>query len=139
MIPSPTTPLRDALVAKIETGATILSGDKVYLVGSVPRTAALPYVVIGTGTETRDGVSLYNAVHRHQNTTQLTSWGRDKAQAEAVYAEIKAKLDEIPLVVAGHGTAYGRVSKVSDFAEPNPEVGGHAVVALFRVISQVAA
>lgn len=140
MIPSPTVALRYALFAVLEAGATILAGDKVYMEGSDQlRGADLPYVILGTGTETRDGVSRYNAIHRHENTAQVRCWGHDKDEAERVYVEVKGKLDEMPLVITGHGTAYGRVSKVTDFAEPNPEVGGHVVVALYRVISQVAA
>lgn len=145
MIPSPTVALRNALVAALEAGATILVGDKVYMEGTVPRLLAsgvavkLPYVVVGTGSETRDGVSHYNAVFRHENTAQLKCWGKDKNQAELVYAEVKGKLDQTALAISGHGTGYGLISKVTDFAEPNPEVGGHVVVALYRITSQVAA
>lgn len=137
MSASPTVPLRVALDTALQT-STLLVGDKVYLEGSHKlRGAALPYIVIATGTEVPD--DRYNAQRGHENTTQLKCWGNDKHQAELVYAELKAKVDGVTLTVAGHGVSRGRIEKLADFAEPNAEVTGHVVVARYRNTSQVAA
>jgi hypothetical protein len=137
---SPTIPLRNALVAVIKAGATILQGRMVYLEGSdALRGAALPYVILGTGTETPEGVSRYNGQEAHESTVQLKCWGNDKHQAEQAYEELKAKVDNVALTIAGHGIGRGRLSKLADLPEPNPEVGGHQVVARLRLITQVVA
>jgi Protein of unknown function (DUF3168) len=135
MSASPTVPLRIAVDTVLQT-SSFFAGDKLYLEGSVPRTAALPYVVLGTGTEVP--LDTYNGQYRHEATAQLKTWGQDKDQAELGYAELKSKLDNTLLTVTGHGTGKARITKIADLAEPDPEIGGHQVVALLRIRLQAA-
>lgn len=134
MSASPSVPLRNAIDTVVQT-SSFFAGNKLYLEGSdALRGAALPYVIYGTCTETFEGADSYNGQRSHDSTVQLKAWGADKHQAEQGYAELKAKLDEAALSVTGHiVTRPGRLSKVTDFPEPNPEVGGHVVVTQYRI------
>ena len=138
MSASPTVPLRVALDTVIQT-STFFAGDKLYMEGSdALRGAALPYVVFGTSVESYEGMDRMNGQRRHENIVQLKCWGADKNQAELGYAELKTKLDEVLITVTGHGAQRGRLSKIADLAEPNPEIGGHQVVARYRIVLQAA-
>lgn len=129
-------PIQVAVVTALEA-ITMLAGDKVYQEGSVPRKAALPYIVLGAWTEPEDE-RYYKQPGRDQEGF-IRCWGTDKAQALAVYAEAVLKLDGVTLTVTGHRMVRGKLGMVTDFAEPDPEVRGHVVIARYRSQTLVAA
>lgn len=147
MSASPTVAIRTAIGTALQA-STFLAGRKMYMAGSVPRTIIVsgssvptpfPYIVADVGTETGLGADRYNQQYGHANTQGFNCWGKDKHQAELCYEELKARVDNVPLTVVGHGISRGRIEKITDFPEPNAEVTGHVVIARYRIITQVAA
>jgi hypothetical protein len=49
-----------------------------------------------------------------------------------LYEQGKTALHRVALTVAGHTLVRGTLSRLTDFAEPDPEIGGHVVVGVYR-------
>jgi hypothetical protein len=123
-------PLRVSIFTALET-ITMLAGDKVYHEGDVPRTAALPYIIIGTATETKAGANRIGQPGQEQ-THQIKCWGSTSWEAQQVYEQAVLKLDGVILVVLNHRNVFCQMEYLTDFPEPNPEIGGHVVVGRLR-------
>jgi uncharacterized protein DUF3168 len=123
-------PLRVAIFAALET-ITMLAGDKVYHEGDVPRTSVLPYIVVGTATETKTGAGFIGQPGQEQ-THQIKCWGDNSWVAQQVYEQAVLKLDGQILTVLNHRNVLCQMEYLTDFAEPNPEVTGHVVIGRLR-------
>lgn len=126
MTASAVNPLRVSVVTALEATS---AGTKVYHEGDVPRDVSLPYIVLGTATED-EGEFIQQP--GQDGTIQVKCWAEDSWAAQELYAEAKTVLHEVMLAVSGHRLIRGRLSRLTDFAEPNPEVGGHVVIGLYR-------
>lgn len=125
-------PLRVAIDTALQA-STLLVGDKVYHEGDVPRTAVLPYVVIGTATETKQGADFLGAQRGAEQTIQLKSWGNDSWQAQQVHEDVTNRLDGLTLTLpSGHKLTLAHMERLTDFPEPNPEITGHVVIGRLR-------
>ena len=126
-------PLRVAVVTALEATSV---GQSVFHEGDVSRDTPLPYLVLGAATEGRG--TFYQRAG-HDGTVQIKCWAEDSWAAQVLYEEVETALDGVTLTVAGHQLIQAEVSRLTDFAEPNPEVGGHVVIALLRTRSLVGA
>lgn len=111
--------------------ATLLQsipGLGVHQEGEVLRTDPLPYAVLGAATEPGDSRRYFSQPGLDQ-TLRINFWADTKLNALAAFASGKVKLDGVVLTLTGYGKSVrSTLSLVTDFAEPDPEIGGHVVV-----------
>lgn len=128
--------LYSALVLRLES-SPFLVGDKVYEVGKVPAGSRRPYVTLANFGEGTLGASRFMQ-RGHNNTTKLNCWGDTQLLAMKCFAEAKRLLDGYRLTLQGHTAQRAYLDYLTDFAEPEEEIGGHVVVASLRLGTRVA-
>jgi hypothetical protein len=121
-------PIQVAVATQLAT----ISGLGVHQEGEVSRSDALPYAVLGSATEPGDS-RRYSGQPGLDQTLRINFWADTKLNAYAAYASGKVKLDGVILTLTGYGKSVrATLSFVTDFAEPDPEIGGHVVVSELR-------
>lgn len=96
--------------------AALLQGDRLYLAGSVPHGAKLPYIVLGSTSEDGDGAG-YFMQPGQAGVERLHCWAADKRGAQQVYALTYKALHLVRLTLTGHLWIRGALAYVTDAAD----------------------
>jgi hypothetical protein len=124
-VPSAVNPLRVAIETALNATA---AGERVFD-SEAQRDTPLPYIVFGTASEDEGG---FYAKPGSNGSIQIKFWAEDSWAAQELYEQGKTALHRVALTVAGHTLVRGTLSRLTDFAEPDPEIGGHVVVGVYR-------
>lgn len=130
-----TWPVQVAMEEALTADATLmalLTGEGVYArVGE----GAPPYVVLGSSTE-QDGAMSFGR-EGNEGTELIHCWGRQIAEAKAIYAEVHRILQNAALSLTGPTMLTGTVTYLTD--QPDTESPAWQVVARYRWLAREAA
>lgn len=113
-------PLQTAVIAKLK-GSAPLSALVTGVYDEVPEGASLPYVSLGSITETASDT------HDHQGLDTLIVihvWSEYQGNAEAadIFAAVDAALDRVPLTVAGFKYVSIKHEQHQFVKDPDPRI-----------------
>lgn len=128
-------PVRIALVAALKMIPALAADDgdivaHVYHEGEVRRGDPLPRIVIGSAFETPRGASRYGQLG-YAGNEQIKCWGNDSMEAQDLYDAAEAVLSQwvaAGLSVQGFVLVTSLLERLTDYADPDPEVDAHVVV-----------
>lgn len=129
-----------ALMTAIETEINAIEGPIVaYHEGSVPEEAELPYAIVGSATEpytTERGITEPG----REQTILIRFWAAEFSEAMSLFSAAMARLNGKLLGLglgSGHQMLWSRLSYLSDFPEPDPEIDAHGVIAEYRTRTKI--
>lgn len=95
--------------------------------------SALDYIVLG---ESSEGARSTFMQPGHEGTETLHIWSADVSKwgVQAIYEQVVAALDRVPLALSGHLWIEGRVDYVIDLADADG--ASRHLVARYRIVSR---
>lgn len=129
--------LHTALITRLGL-ATLLAGDKAFNEDEVPRGAPMPYAVLGAVSSGRDGANRYGQPG-HLTNVMIRWWATNRVRAMLCFQQGCTLLDGYRLTLDGHVWERGRLVWITNFSEPDPEIGGYVVASQYRCRTSVVA